>query len=60
MFFYKNKKTGDFLFSQQGILVSIFGTKELDFCVRHGYRYFLLVIITRNFLYAICSTLKNT
>ena len=36
---------------------NIFGTLELDFCVRYGNRYFLHVIITRNSLYTSFSKL---
>ena len=49
-------KSGNYLSSQR-LTVSTFGVKELNFCVRNGYRWVLFAIITaiaiylRNFRY---------
>ena len=38
-------KSGDYLSSRR-LTVSTFGVKELNFCVRNGYRWILFAIIT--------------
>ena len=38
-------KSGNFL-SSQGLTLSTFGVKELNFCVRNGNRWILFAIIT--------------
>ena len=44
--FFKAKKISDVLF----LLITIFGSEVLDFCVRDGNRYFHFDIITNKIL----------
>ena len=45
-----NLKSGNYLSSQR-LTVSTFGVKELNFCVRNGYRWILFAIITAIVIY---------
>ena len=45
-------KSGNYLSSQR-LTVSTFGVKELNFCVRNGYRWILFAIITAIVIYLV-------
>ena len=45
-------KSGNYLSSQR-LTVSTFGVKELNFCVRNGYRWVLFAIITAIAIYLV-------